>query len=73
VTDETGDPEDPNPDSAIANLGLTSSITVPLLTDEAAVGLLTLRRKTDAGFDTGEVDLLGIVANQLGPSVHNSL
>ena len=73
VTDDSGDPEDSDPDGEIANLGLTSSVTVPLLTDEAAVGLLTLRRKSEGGFDTDEVDLLSIVANQLGPSLDNSL
>ena len=42
VKDAEGDPEGSDPDGEIANLGLISSVTVPLLTDEAAVGLLTL-------------------------------
>ena len=73
VTDAEGDPEESDPDGEIANLGLISSVTVPLLTDEAAVGLLTLRRKSDIGFRDADVDLLSIVVNQLGPSLDNSL
>ena len=73
VTDDAGDPEESDPDGEIANLGLTSSVTVPPLTNEAVVGPLTLRRKSDAGFRVADVDLLSIVVNQLGPSLDNSL
>jgi len=73
ISDDLSDPEEPDSDGEITKLGLTSSVTVPLLTDEAAVGLLTLRRISDEGFQESEVDLLSIVANQLGPSLDNAL
>ena len=66
------DPEDPAEPSRFAALGLRSSVTMPLLTDEAVVGLFTLRRETPRGFTKPEVEFIRRAAFQIGPSLDNS-
>ena len=69
------DPEDPDPDgplSRLSKLELDASVTFPLLTDEAVVGIVTLRRKSSAGFSATELDFLSAAAEQIGPSIDNA-
>ncbi len=72
VTDSDTDPEDPAPDSPIRRLGLRSAVTMPLLTDEAVVGLVTLRRLGEAGFDGEEIDFLRRASAQIAPALDNA-
>lgn len=72
VTDGDADPEDPAPDSPIRLLGLRSAVTMPLLTDEAVVGLVTLRRLGEAGFDEREIDFLRRASAQIAPALDNA-
>lgn len=69
------DPEDPDPAGSLSRLGklkLDASVTFPLLTDEAVVGIVTLRRKSSAGFTESELEFLRAAAEQIGPSIDNA-
>ncbi len=75
VINPEADPEDPDPAgllNRLSKLKLNASVTFPLLTDEAVVGIVTLRRKSSAGFSEPELDFLSNAAEQIGPSIDNA-
>ena len=75
VIDPESDPEDPDPAGALGRLGslkLPASVTFPLLTDEAVVGVVTLRRSGGAIFGATELEFLNAAAEQIGPAIDNA-
>lgn len=53
--------------------GIKSFCSVPLLSRNRALGALNVGRRRDAGFDPGDVQLLGQVAQQIAIAVENAL
>lgn len=72
VTDCDQDPEDPTPGSPLTRLGLNSAVTMPLLTDEAVVGIVTLRRRSESGFDEDEIEFATRAARQIASALDNA-
>ncbi|HUE96593.1 MAG TPA: EAL domain-containing protein, partial [Longimicrobiaceae bacterium] len=72
VVDVDVEPEEPSLEAPLARLGLRSSVTLPLISDEHVVGVVTLRRLHGEGFRQDELEFLSRACAQIAPAVDNA-
>ncbi|MBI2964856.1 MAG: EAL domain-containing protein [Chloroflexi bacterium] len=72
VVDRDVEPEEPSIAAPLAQLGLRSSVTLPLISDEHVVGVVTLRRMDGNGFAQDEIEFLSRASAQIAPAVDNA-
>jgi diguanylate cyclase (GGDEF)-like protein/PAS domain S-box-containing protein len=72
VVEVDAEPEEPSLEAPLARLGLRSSATLPLISDEHVVGVVTLRRTAPTGFSQDELDFLSRACAQMAPAVDNA-
>ncbi|MBI4219718.1 MAG: EAL domain-containing protein [Chloroflexi bacterium] len=72
VVNTDAEPEEPSTAAPLAQLGLRSSLTLPLISDEHVVGVVSLRRLSPDGFSQDEIDFLTRACGQIAPAVDNA-